>query len=216
MVGRVTLTADALLFDLDGTLIDSSDSVVRSWLRWAVEFGVDPSHLADAHGRTSAAIVADLMPPDQVERALTRIDELELEDAVTVCAMPGAADLIDGLPTAQWAIVTSGNAPLAAARVGAAGIAQPTLLITADDVVHGKPNPEPFLLGAAKLGVEPERCLVFEDAPSGIAAARAAGMAVVGVTSTYPADRLDADLHVASPAELHVEPGDVVRVMATS
>ncbi|WP_298321889.1 HAD-IA family hydrolase [Haloactinopolyspora sp.] len=209
------LTADALLLDLDGTLVDSSESIVRSWLRWAAEFDVDPARLADSHGRTSADIVADLVPDTEVEHALARIDELEIDDAGTVRAMPGAAEFLAALPPSRWAIVTSGNARLARARIEAAALPGPKVLVTADDVTRGKPDPEPFLLGATRLDVDPRGCVVVEDAPSGIAAARAAGMDVIAVTSTYPRERLDADLHVSSPAGLEVDGPGPVRLRRT-
>ncbi|PSL01101.1 sugar-phosphatase [Haloactinopolyspora alba] len=206
------MTAEALLLDLDGTLVDSSESITRSWLRWTEEFRVDPALLAEAHGRTSAAIVADLVPADRVAEALARIDELEVDDAGTVRAMGGVPDWLAALPSAAWAIVTSGHARLARARIAASGVPSPGVLVTADDIAHGKPHPEPFLLGAARLGVEPERCVVLEDAPSGIAAARAAGMGVVAVTSNYPAAKLDADLHVSSPSQLRVDGAGPLRL----
>lgn len=199
------MSAEAVLLDLDGTLVDSTESVVRTWLRWAGEFDVDPARLVDGHGRTTASIVAGLLPAEQVAVALARIDELEIEDAGTVRPMPGAADLLAALPPGRWAVVTSCNAVLATARLQAAGLRAPEVVVTADDVTRGKPDPEPFLLAASKLGVEPRRCIVLEDAPSGIAAARAAGMGVVGITSTHEARQLDADLIVCAPADLHID-----------
>jgi sugar-phosphatase len=192
------------LFDLDGTLVDSAESIARCWLRWADEYGVDPMRLVDAHGRTSAQIVADLVGPDAVGAALRRIDALEIDDAHTVTAMPGALELLDSLPDGRWTVVTSGNAALADARMRAAGIRPPADLVTADDVTRGKPDPEPYLLGAGHLGLDPADCVVVEDAPTGITSARAAGMRVVAVSSTYGPERLTADLVVSGPAALTV------------
>ena len=203
MVACVELKAEALLFDLDGTLVDSTASIVHTWLQWASEFGVDPAALADGHGRTSAQIVADVVRAEDAEVALARIVELETADAANVRAMPGAVELLAALPPERWAIVTSGNTVLATARMRAAGIPVAPI-VTADDVTHGKPHPEPYLLGAARLGFAPELCVVVEDAPSGIASARAAGMAVVGIASTYPADRLAADVVVGAPSGLRI------------
>lgn len=201
----VVLKADAILLDLDGTLVDSTDSIARCWLRWCREYDVDPAGLAAAHGRTTADIVADLLPGPMVSAALARIDQMEIEDAVTVRAMPGAAELLASIPADRRAVVTSGSAVIAAARMRAAGLTPPGVVVTADDVLRGKPHPEPYLLGAQRLGVEPGRCVVVEDAPSGIAAARAAGMAVVGVVSTHEARQLEADLVAGSPAEVRID-----------
>ncbi|WP_172885559.1 HAD-IA family hydrolase [Jiangella sp. DSM 45060] len=201
----MVLKADAILLDLDGTLVDSIDSIARCWLRWCREYDVDPAGLAAAHGRTTADIVADLLPGPMVSAALARIDQMEIEDAVTVRAMPGAAELLASIPADRRAVVTSGSAVIAAARMRAAGLTPPGVVVTADDVLRGKPHPEPYLLGAQRLGVEPGRCVVVEDAPSGIAAARAAGMAVVGVVSTHEARQLEADLVAGSPAEVRID-----------
>ncbi|WP_205629570.1 HAD-IA family hydrolase [Jiangella muralis] len=199
------LKADAILLDLDGTLVDSTDSIARCWLRWCRQYDVDPARLADAHGRTTADIVADLLPGPMVSAALARVDELEIADAGTVRAMPGAAELLASIPADRRAVVTSGSAVIAAARMRAAGLTPPGVVVTADDVLRGKPHPEPYLLGAQRLGVEPGRCVVVEDAPSGIAAARAAGMAVVGIVSTHEARQLEADLVAGSPAHLRID-----------
>ncbi|WP_233507210.1 HAD-IA family hydrolase [Jiangella anatolica] len=200
----MALTADAILLDLDGTLVDSTDSIARCWLRWCREYDVDPAGLAAAHGRTTADIVADLLPGPMVSAALTRIDQLEIDDAVSVRALPGAAALLASIPEGRRAVVTSGSKVIAAARMRAAGLTPPSVVVTADDVLRGKPNPEPYLLGAQRLGIDPARCVVVEDAPSGIAAARAAGMAVVAVTSTHEARQLEADLVAAGPARISV------------
>jgi sugar-phosphatase len=118
--------------------------------------------------------------------------------------MPGALDLVAALPPGRFAYVTSANARLAAARLTAAGLTFDPPLVTADDVVRGKPDPEPYLLGASRLGIDPANCVVFEDAPSGIASARTAGMGVIGITSTHAAGELAADVVVASPATVTV------------
>lgn len=133
-----------------------------------------------------------------------RIDELELADAGSVTAMPGAFDLVAALPPGRFAYVTSANARLAAARLTAAGLTFDPPLITADDVVRGKPDPEPYLLGASRLGIDPASCVMFEDAPAGIASARSAGMGVVGIASTRGAGELAADVVVACPATVTV------------
>jgi mannitol-1-/sugar-/sorbitol-6-phosphatase len=198
----VELTADALLLDLDGTLIDSTPAIVRCWLTWAGEYGVDPQQLRSAHGRPTAEIVASLLPATDVPAAVARLDGMELEDVEGVRALPGAVELLEALPPGRWAVVTSCGAALAAARMGAAGLPHVPVLVTVDDVSRGKPDPEPYLSGAAR---QPDRCVVLEDAPSGIAAARAAGMRVIAVTTTHAEDELDADLFVATPARLRID-----------
>ncbi|MFD5737516.1 HAD family hydrolase [Streptomyces sioyaensis] len=191
------ITADALLFDNDGTLISSLESVYRCWSRWAKEYGVTEEDFARValHGRPAAEIVADLLPADLVPQAVARIEQLEVEDAGGVVALPGTLALLESLPAERWAVVTSATQRLAEARLGQAGI-RPKNLIAADDISRGKPDPEPFLLAAARLGADPARCVVFEDAPVGLAAGRAAGMVTVALTTTHRAEELSADVVV--------------------
>ncbi|MCF3178025.1 HAD family hydrolase [Streptomyces sioyaensis] len=191
------ITADALLFDNDGTLISSLESVYRCWSRWAKEYGVTEEDFARValHGRPAAEIVADLLPADLVPEAVARIEQLEVEDAGGVVALPGTLALLENLPAERWAVVTSATQRLAEARLGQAGI-RPKNLIAADDISRGKPDPEPFLLAAARLGVDPARCVVFEDAPVGLAAGRAAGMVTVALATTHRAEELSADVVV--------------------
>ncbi|MBU2670301.1 HAD-IA family hydrolase [Actinoplanes bogorensis] len=186
---------DAVLFDLDGTLADSTASVLRSWRRFADEMGVSAQAVAENHGRPARALLEKLLPYDRTEEGLARVTDLEMTDAATVRPALGAADFYGAVPAARRAIVTSGTRPLATARLRAAGLPLPDVMVTADDVRHGKPDPEPFLLAAERLGVDPRRCLAVEDAPAGIRSARAAGCTVLAVTGTSPADELkEADL----------------------
>lgn len=189
-------TFDAVLFDMDGTLIDSVPAVDRNWRRWAVEFGLpDPEGFSISHGTPARTIVERHLPAELVEAGHARIRELEVEDTDGVTILPGTLDALDAL-AGRYAIVTSCTADLAEARMGASGLPVPDVLVTADDVVHGKPAPDPFLLGARLLGVEAARCLVVEDAPAGIASARAAGCATLAVTGTHTPEQLRA----AAPA----------------
>jgi sugar-phosphatase len=180
---------DAILADLDGTLVDSIASGRRAWSAFAARHGLDPeATFTFAMGRPTRESIAVLAPgADQAEeRAL--LDASEVGDADSVVAYPGAAELLAGpIPVA---IVTSGSAALAGARLAGAGLEPPAVLISADAVKRGKPDPEPFALGAREIGAAPERCLVLEDAPSGIAAARAAGIPVAALRTTHPDSEL--------------------------
>lgn len=169
------LPCTAVLFDCDGVLVDSDPVVVRSWTRWAQRLGLDPDVvLATVHGRRAADTVAEFVEPEGREAALALIDALELEDADDVTVIPGAAALLASIPADRWATVTSGSPVLARARLVAAGLPVSEVLVTSTDVTHGKPHPEGYLAAAVHLGVPADECLVLEDSPAGIRAARAA------------------------------------------
>ncbi|WP_327307645.1 HAD-IA family hydrolase [Streptomyces sp. NBC_01298] len=196
--GKLGPQFDALLFDNDGMLVSSMESVHRCWTRWAREYGITEEAFAavELHGRPAAEIIADLLPEDVRAGALARIEVLETEDvAGGVVLLPGTKELLSALPAGRWAVVTSATRPLAEARLREVGI-DFSEMVAADDITRGKPDPEPFLLAAARLGVDPARCAVFEDAPAGLAAGRAAGMTTVALTTTHPAAGLDADVVV--------------------
>jgi sugar-phosphatase len=206
---------EAVLFDMDGTLIDSTPVVVRSWVTWALERGIDPKRLEGHHGVPAAQIVRGLVPEPEVEAAVARINALELADVEGITVLPGALEAVAALPEARRAIVTSCVRPLAAARIAASGLLAPSVVVTADDVPTGKPDPAPYLLGARRLGVDPASCLVVEDAPSGLLSAQAAGAATLAVTTTTPADQLDADAVIGTLADVRFAvDADGVRVVA--
>lgn len=209
MVVRMESLADrtfaAVLFDNDGTLVDSTGSVERSWVRWAVEHDIDPRTLVGHHGMPAPAIIASVAPHLDPQQAFARIEQLEVDDVEGVVALPGVLDAIAAIGDAPAAVVTSATRELARVRLAAAGIGI-AQVVTFDDVERGKPHPDPFLLAARRLGVDPADCLVCEDAPSGIVAARAAGCAVLAVTTTSTAEELgDADLVVSSLADVVFE-----------
>ncbi|MFI6939933.1 HAD family hydrolase [Streptomyces sp. NPDC050418] len=192
------IQAEALLFDNDGTLISSMESVYRCWTRWAQEYGITAEDFegVELHGRTAVEIIAELLPAERIPEALARIEQLEVEDVPGgVVVLPGTKELLGSLPRDRWAVVTSATRPLAEARLHEVGIDFPTL-IAADDISRGKPDPEPFLLAAERLGVDPARCVVFEDAPAGLASGRAAGMTTVALATTHDAGELSADVVV--------------------
>lgn len=194
-------TFAAVLFDMDGTLVDSTPAVARCWAQWAGEHQVPATALVNTHGRPAAQIIADVLPTGQVPAALARIVALELADTDGVVPLPGALDALRA--TAPAAIVTSCTRDLARARIAAAGLPAPAVLVTADDVRVGKPDPEPFLLAADRLGVDPARCLVVEDAPAGLAAGRAAGATTLAVAGTHDLAALDADAHAPDLSHVH-------------
>jgi sugar-phosphatase len=180
----------AILADLDGTLVDSVASSERAWGALARRRGLDEQETHRfAMGRPTRETIALLVPEDERAAEQAQVDRDEVDDAGSVLAYPGAAELLAGpIPVA---IVTSGSTELATARLRGAGLEVPEVMITADSIKNGKPHPEPFLLGAEALGVEPARCLALEDAPPGIESARAAGMPVVAFRTTHPDAELD-------------------------
>jgi sugar-phosphatase len=179
----VVLPCSALLFDCDGVLVDSDETVARSWGRWARRYGLDPDEVTPlVHGRRSADTVALLIAAESRREAVQTIDAYELEDARDVRSVAGAPALVASVPPARWAVVTSGRRALAEARLRAAGISLPRVVITADDVTHGKPDPEGYLAAARGLEVPPKAAIVLEDSGSGVEAGRRAGVAaIVGV-----------------------------------
>lgn len=199
-------TFAAVLFDNDGTLVDSTPAVERSWLAWAREYDVDPALLGQHHGVPAAGIIASIAPHLDARAALARITELEIGDTRDVVALPGAVEAVRAIGAEHCAVVTSATRELGIARLSAAGIPLPDVVVTFDDVDRGKPHPDPFLLAAERLGVDAAACLVVEDAPSGLTAARAAGCATLALTSTTPADALDADAVVTSLASVRFVP----------
>jgi sugar-phosphatase len=182
------LRVDAILFDMDGVLVDSGDVYDRHWRRWAAERDVDFAEVAIVHpGRppreTIRLVAPHLDAADEAERYVAGLHGSD--DSTPAGSMPGARELVAGLPRDRWAIATSAPARMAPAWLRGAGIPEPGALVTADDVEFGKPAPDPYLRAAELLGVEPSRCLVIEDAPAGIAAAKSAGATVLGVATTH-------------------------------
>ena len=197
----------AILFDLDGVLVDSTAAVGRAWSRWALKHGLEPAAVVHAaHGRRTVETMRALAPHlDNADEARNMENE-EARDMTGVSAVPGADQLLRNLPDGQWGIVTSGTRTMATARLRDTGHVIPKVLVTADDVVDGKPHPEPYLKGAAGLAVAPELCVVFEDAPAGIRSAHAAGMRVIALTTTFAPDELrEAEAIVKNFREINVK-----------
>ncbi|MEE1621701.1 HAD-IA family hydrolase [Zafaria sp. Z1313] len=194
---------DAFLFDLDGTLIDSTAATEAAWSRWGEELGLD-GFVYEYHGVPAYRIVDEHVEPERRSEALALIERLESQETDGIVFKEGAEELLAGLPADRWTIVTSCTAGLAAARMGAVGLAAPDHLVTVDQLAHGKPHPEGYLLGAERLGRAIGRCLVFEDAPAGLQAGNGAGAPTLAITGTTASADLSADAVVASLADLAV------------
>ena len=211
----IDVAVDAVLFDLDGTLVDSTASVLRAWAAVAAELSVPLAefepYMHGIPGPQVFAAVLPAMPPEQARALSARMNADQARDTAGVQPTPGAVAALTGLPPSRWAIVTSGDRRLATARLTAAGLPRPDVLVTSDDVRAGKPDPECYLAAAARLGRASARCLVVEDAPAGVAAGRAAGMPVLGVLTTY--GQLDADMTTPTLSTVDIRAGDTgVRV----
>lgn len=179
------IACEGLLFDLDGVLIDSTPAVARVWTKWAIAHGFDPEEtVRRAHGRPSIATIRDLLPNSDAAKENEVVLRGEIEDTEGVVALPGANDLLKSVPLERWALVTSCARPLAEVRLMTAGLPIPHRMVTSDDVRIGKPDPEPYLKGAALLGVPASKCIVFEDAPAGIRSGKSAGALVLALRST--------------------------------
>jgi mannitol-1-/sugar-/sorbitol-6-phosphatase len=186
-----------VLFDLDGVLVDSTPAVARCWTRWSLRHGFEPEEVVrKAHGRPSIATMRELLPAlseTEHQAAHREMESWEIEDLDGVVPLPGALELLKSLPAENWTIVTSCTRPLAEVRIRAAGLPMPRHLVTAADVRKGKPDPEPYIKGATRLGLAPQDCVVAEDAPAGIRAGKGSQAAVIAVRTTAS----DAELSAA-------------------
>ena len=171
MSEAVCVKAKGILFDMDGVLVSSIGSVVRSWRQWAEHYEVPNAEIYEVpHGMRAIEIVRALRPDIDAEEGLRHIEDLEMNDVADLVVLPGVKALLESLPTERWAIVTSATRTLLLGRLKAAGLPVPERIISADMVERGKPDPEPYRRGAELLGLRPEECLVVEDAPSGVGA----------------------------------------------
>jgi sugar-phosphatase len=187
----IEIHCKALLFDLDGVLINSTPAVARVWRKWAIEHGFDPEEvIARAHGRPSLTTVREYLPNADHQVENHEVERREIEDLDGIVPLPGALELLSSLPEDRWTIVTSCTRALAEVRIKAAGLPLPKKFVTSNDIVNGKPHPEPFLKGATVLGFSAEDCIVFEDVPAGVRAGKASGAKVVAFTTTVGADAL--------------------------
>lgn len=183
----------AVLFDMDGVLIDSTRAVARVWHRWALEHGFDPDEVVSrAHGRPSLTTVREYLPNADHAAENREVERREMEDLEGVVLLPGSSRLLSELPPDRWTIVTSSTRPLAETRLRAAGLPVPKLLVTSNDIKNGKPHPEPYLKGASVLGFSAAECVVVEDVPAGIRAGKAAGATVIAFRTTVKDSELRA------------------------
>ena len=182
------IPCDVVLFDMDGTLVDSTAVVERHWGRWAARRGVDlAALLAVAHGRPTIDTLRIVTPHLATAVEAANIDAEEARDTDGLRPVHGAPELLSSLPPRRWAVVTSADRPLAIARLTATGLPVPEVLVTPSDVDRGKPDPAAYVYAARRLSANPEHSIVLEDTPVGIAAGRAAGAIVIGITTTFPA-----------------------------
>ena len=200
-----TFNCTAVLFDLDGVLVDSTRSVSRQYRLWAQKANLDPRIVENIpHGVRAIDVVRQLAPHLDAEAEVERLEKMEAEDQEGVVVMPGATELLASIPGNGWCVVTSGTRYLATCRLRHANLPIPRVMVSADDVSKGKPDPEPYLTGARLLGMNSTDCLVIEDAPAGIQAAHAGKMKVIAITSTYPASALEADVVIQRLAQIKV------------
>ena len=210
-----SLVCRAILFDLDGVLVDSAERIEKTWREWAARHHLDAEVvIAAAHGRRTVETVALVAPHLSADTALRALETSEATNSEGVYEIAGARDLLHQLPPTRWAIVTSGIRAVAEFRIRYTGLPMPRVMISADEITRGKPDPEGYLAAASRLGFSPGDCVVIEDAPPGIEAAKAAGMRALGIATTYPPERLvGADLVVSHLADLSVESsGDEIQI----
>lgn len=198
---------EAILFDMDGVLVNSNANVERHWRLWAADHGFDAEQILHiSHGRPTLETMRLVAPHLSVEAEARQMHERVAIDLEGVEEVLGVQDLVTALPEDQWAVVTSADWLLAPGRLQHVGLRVPKVMITSDDVARGKPDPEGYLKAASRLGIAPEKCLVIEDAIAGVKAARAAGMQVIAITTTYSASELsEADAQISAMNEITVQ-----------
>jgi sugar-phosphatase len=195
----------AILFDLDGVLVDSTAYIEEQWRRWATAKGLAPEpFLRFCHGRRALETIRLAAPHLDAEAEVAAFVPDDAGNGNALKPVEGATRLLQTLPVGSWAVATSGTRTAATERLTDAGLPIPGVLVCAEDVVHGKPSPDVYLLAAAGLGVSPADCIVVEDAPAGIQAALSAGMSVVALTTTHRPEDLAADAYASSLAGIHL------------
>lgn len=214
--GGVKLTCQAVLSDLDGTLLDSTQCVDYAVETWARRRNLDVARVVDyAHGRRTADTVKQMVPHLDQDQEIKMIEDLEVGCTQGLARLPGSHELITSFSSHHWAVVTSGSNRLATHRLTHVGLPIPRVFVTADDVIKGKPNPEPYLLAAAKLGLEPQECLALEDSPNGIASAKKAGMRTVAIaacSANFDISQADYKIHDLTWIKLRITPNSTLEL----
>lgn len=195
----MTISCRAIIFDLDGVLVDSDMAIVRGWREWADAQGVPFEEIASIyHGRPMIEVIQQVAPQLDAKAETEALGEKMAAQTDCLVAFEGAEVLLEKLPDDRWIIATSAGRRTARSRLSHTGLPVPDSFVSADDVENGKPDPEPYLLAAEALGVDARSCLVFEDAPAGVEAAQAAGAQVVGLSTTNPSEALSSATAVLS------------------
>jgi mannitol-1-/sugar-/sorbitol-6-phosphatase len=214
----ILIQCGAILFDMDGVLVDSTPAVARVWTSWALEHRLVPDEVVrKAHGRPSLATIIELLPHGDHDAENREVERREIEDIADVVALPGALDLLEAIPETRWTIVTSASRRLAEVRLRAAGLPVPRHLVTASDLRRGKPFPDPYLKGTQILGISPADCVVAEDAASGVRSGKAAGARVLGLLTTSTEEELSsagADWMAADLSALSLDPQGQIATLA--
>ncbi len=212
------IQCSAVLFDMDGVLVDSTPAVARVWTSWALEHGLVPDDVVrQAHGRPSLATIIELLPYGDHDGENNEVERREIDDIADVIALPGALTLLQSIPQNRWAVVTSATRALAEVRLRAAGLPAPRHLVTASDLQRGKPFPDPYLKGAAMLQIPPVECVVAEDASAGVRSGKAAGARVLALRTTSPSEELlaaGADWIVDDLSALTLDPQERTAALA--
>jgi sugar-phosphatase len=211
---------DAVLLDMDGTLVDSRDVVIRQWRRWADRHGLPLERiLSNSHGILTLDTMRMVAPNLATTEEAEAFDRAEAEDVDGIKEVKGASAFLGDLKENQWAVVTSASRELARVRLLAAALPVPKVLVSSDDIRAGKPDPEGYLTASKLLGAVPTQCLVVEDSVAGLQAARGAGMSVLGITTTFPPEQLDADVCISNFMDIRVDKARThhgIRILVTS
>lgn len=202
-----TLTCKAILFDLDGTLVESTFFIERLWQDWGVQHGVSPQRMSEVmHGRPATEIINIVAPHLSIKEEVYELETDEISRMEGMKIYAGAHELLSSLPRSQWAIVTSGSLRVASARLNYARLPRPDVFVTADDIRAGKPAPDAYLLAATRLHMNPSDCIVVEDAPAGIQAGKSAGMKVIAIASSHSKEELSqADIVIQQLADVKTQ-----------
>lgn len=199
------LDKDFVIFDLDGTLVDSAHAITVAWRQWGDQYSIAWPGLAAALGGTSVDTIRQLVPSEEVQAAVVALTEFELQTAHLVCEVKGARELLGTIPSGYWCIVTSSRRSVALERLSSAGLPVPDYIVTADDYRKGKPSAEPYEVALSHVRKDAPQCLAFEDSKAGVESAQSAGVEVIGVTTYCSARELRTKLYVEDWTRVKIE-----------